>query len=225
MTRLRTVITRLQQADGLRTALHRGGLAPAAGMAEHGRPRLLRRVGGAIPGAVVHHQDEIHPGQSGGPGHGSPNAVGFVPGGDDDSHVTARNHGLILVVCRDPLGRPRMPPRLLSGRARQRRKIVVDGENGRQAGHFQDLADGRARRGECEVTALLACLPVGSEQDVHPGRVAELDARHVHHDLGSWIRRPHGGEQLVLQPWGRVEVDLTSERHDGVLTLGPARHS
>ena len=105
VTRVRTAVARLQQPYRLRAALHRRGLAAAAGVAHHGRPGLLRHGGGAVPGAVVHHQHEIHPGQPGGAGHGRRDAVGLVPGGDDDSHVTARHHGLILGLAEPASGR------------------------------------------------------------------------------------------------------------------------
>ena len=143
MTRPRTVVARLQQAHRLRAALHRRGLAAAAGMAHHGRPGVLGHGGGAVPGAVVHHQHEIDPGQPGGPGHGRPDAVGFVPGRDDDSHVTARHHGLILGLAGTPSG----PGAVAGLLAVQPREVVVDGEDRRQAGHLQDLAHRRARRG------------------------------------------------------------------------------
>src|SRR5215831_5034619 len=63
-------------------------------------------------------------------------------------------------------------PGLLAG---HRGEVVVDGEDRCQAGHFQDLADRRARRRQREVAAALAGLAMGGEQDVHPGGVAEID--------------------------------------------------
>ena len=97
----------------------------------------------------------------------------------------------------------------------------MDGEHGLQAGHLQDLANRRARRGERQVTALLAGQPVGGQQHVHARGVAEIDRGHVHHDLPR-LGSGEGGSQFGLQPRRRVKVDLASEGEDYVLTLGPA---
>src|SRR5215469_4906571 len=62
---------------------------------------------------------------------------------------------------------------------------------------------------------------MGGEQDVNPGRVAEIDARHVDDKPDPIAGRECVG-QRTLQPGDGVQVDLTLDRHDDAFPLGPA---
>src|SRR5262249_22813309 len=128
-------------------------------------------------------------------------------------------------------GDPRVPGNRAAGPgedglvllAGDRWQVVFDGEHGLKPGHLQDLAHGQARRGQGQVPASLDGHAVRGEQHVHAGRVAELNRRHIHHDLRRLVVR-QDGRQFALQPRRRVQVDLASKGKDDVITLGPARY-
>src|SRR5215472_12628927 len=134
------------------------------------------------------------------------------------------------ILCRRgglmPLATARRWLPLASGRLRlayNRRGVVEHGEDRLQARHLQNLLNRRARRGQFEVAALLSRPPVRGQQHVHPGRIAELDAGHVDHDL----LRPassQGRDQFAVQPRRGIQIDLAAHRHDGATTLRPNRH-
>jgi len=94
----------LQQPDGLGAGLHRRRLAPVAAVPQHRGPGPAGPFGGVVGRAVVDHDDEVNPGQPGGAGHRGLDAVGLVPGRNDDCDVPGRSHAQILE--RRARGRP-----------------------------------------------------------------------------------------------------------------------
>ncbi len=79
-----------QQPDGLGPGLHRRRLAPVTAVPQHRGPGVTGSRGGVVGRAVVDHDDQVDPGQPGGAGHGGLDAVGLVPGWNDDCDVPAR---------------------------------------------------------------------------------------------------------------------------------------
>lgn len=101
-------------------------------------------------------------------------------------------------------------------------RVIEHGEYALKSRHLQDLPDRRARTGKLKVAAPFAGQPLGGEQHIHAGGVAEFNPGHVHDDPGG-TPGGHRGGQLGMQPWRCVEVDLARYRHNGVIALILAR--
>ena len=101
-------------------------------------------------------------------------------------------------------------------------RLIEHGEDRLQAGDLKDLPGRRAGPGQLKLAAPLAGLPVRGQQHVDAGRVAEVDAGHVH-DQADRARAPSAAHQLGLQFGRRVQVDLSRHGEDGVIPLRPGR--
>jgi hypothetical protein len=73
------------------------------------------------------------------------------------------------------------------------------------------------------IAGRLAGPALRGQQHVHPGRVAELDAGHVHDQLDgrAGAQRAH---KLGMEPRRGIEVDLAGDGHDRVITLRLSRN-
>src|SRR3954447_25997598 len=60
-----------------------------------------------------------------------------------------------------------------------------------------------------------------TDEDTEAGRVEELDALHVHHQVV--LAAAHEVDELLTQLRRRVDVDLATHDDDGAVTLGPGR--
>jgi hypothetical protein len=84
-----TALSLVDQAHRVRAALHRGRLAPVAGVPQHHGARAAGHRAGSVAGTVVDDHDEADAGQPGRRRHGLADAIGFVPRRDDHRDVIA----------------------------------------------------------------------------------------------------------------------------------------
>ena len=206
----------LQQPDRLGAGFHRRALAAGAPVPQDYRSRIFRNETRVVAGTVVHDHDHVGSGHAGGRFHGRLDAVGLVTGWNDDGDVTARWHPPILVG--DEPGKRGVA--YWPGTAAPS-PVTVNTDSSPVTWRILRTA-GRGPL-ELDVPAVLAGHPLGGEQHVHAGGVAEVHPGHVHHELHRVVHVQRGS-QLALQARGGVKVDLSGQGYNDAITLAASRY-
>jgi len=102
---------------------------------------------------------------------------------------------------------------MLPSRPQAPGQVVDQGQHHVEAGHAQDLRDGRTTAHDPQRHLLLEGSAVGGDEAAQGDRVHELDIAQVHEDL---LREAvQDAADLAVEAVGAVQVERPADTHDG----------